>query len=209
MSDEKATPKKRFKIDVTAHQPTAGNPRTVAKSALDIQKSIPKDTISNALRAALENHERVTDAAKQLSVPSIAIGKAVEAALQPSRSIQAAVDTVLNSPIQKAMRTIPTIDLLGPHSSTAPTKPAKRLDMDNAQTNMHRLDKVSELGSAVRNARKSMGLTQQEFADLAGVGRRFVFDLERGKQTLEIGKALKVAAAAGIKLALISADTNS
>ena len=33
---------------------------------------------------------------------------------------------------------------------------------------------------------------------MAGVGRRFISELENGKATLEIDKVLKVAAAAGI-----------
>ena len=59
---------------------------------------------------------------------------------------------------------------------------------------------VLDIGTAVRSARKANGLTQQEFADLAGVGRRFLSELEAGKPTLEIGKVLKAAAAGGIKL---------
>ena len=40
------------------------------------------------------------------------------------------------------------------------------------------------LGQAVRNARKQIGLTQPQLALAAGVGRRFVVDLEAGKATL-------------------------
>ena len=39
-----------------------------------------------------------------------------------------------------------------------------------------------------------------EVADLAGVGRRFLSELEAGKPTLEIGKVLLVLTAAGIEL---------
>ncbi|WP_245449254.1 helix-turn-helix transcriptional regulator [Ensifer sp. NM-2] len=58
----------------------------------------------------------------------------------------------------------------------------------------------ADLGQLVRKAREDMKLSQQQFADLAGVGRRFISELENGKQTLEFGKALKVAHAAGITL---------
>jgi len=34
----------------------------------------------------------------------------------------------------------------------------------------------------------------------AGVGLRFVHDLERGKETVELGRALRVAAAVGLRL---------
>ena len=59
---------------------------------------------------------------------------------------------------------------------------------------------VFDLGQAVRIARKEMGMNQQEFAGLAGVGRRFISELERGKATLEIDRVVKVCNAAGIDL---------
>lgn len=58
----------------------------------------------------------------------------------------------------------------------------------------------AELGAIVRAARKRHGMTQADFADLAGVGRRFLIELEQGKPRLELGKVLIVLAAAGIDL---------
>ncbi|MER9306236.1 helix-turn-helix transcriptional regulator [Mesorhizobium sp. M0293] len=57
-----------------------------------------------------------------------------------------------------------------------------------------------DLGRLVRAAREQRRFSQQEFADLAGVGRRFLSELENGKPTLELGKVLKVTNAAGIVL---------
>jgi DNA-binding XRE family transcriptional regulator len=48
-------------------------------------------------------------------------------------------------------------------------------------------------GRAVLTARKAAGLRQEDLALLANVGRRFVIDLEAGKPTCEIGRALQVA----------------
>lgn len=59
-----------------------------------------------------------------------------------------------------------------------------------------------DLGLAVASARKGRGFSQQQFADLAGVGRRFVSDLENGKSTAEIGKVLQVLTALGIDMQL-------
>ena len=56
------------------------------------------------------------------------------------------------------------------------------------------------LGLIVRETRKRMKMSQQEFADLAGVGRRFVSELERGKASLEFGLVLQVCEAAGIDI---------
>jgi HTH-type transcriptional regulator/antitoxin HipB len=58
----------------------------------------------------------------------------------------------------------------------------------------------ADLGRLVRAVRERRHFSQQEFADLAGVGRRFLSELENGKPTLELGKVLKVANAAGIVL---------
>jgi HTH-type transcriptional regulator/antitoxin HipB len=58
----------------------------------------------------------------------------------------------------------------------------------------------ADLGRLVRAARKRRDFSQQQFADLAGVGRRFLSELENGKPTLELGKVLKVADTAGIAL---------
>lgn len=56
------------------------------------------------------------------------------------------------------------------------------------------------LGLIARETRKSMKLSQQEFADFAGVGRRFISEFERGKSSLEFGLVLKVCEAAGITI---------
>ncbi len=44
----------------------------------------------------------------------------------------------------------------------------------------------------VKNRRKQLGLTQVDLADRAGVGLRFVRDLEQGKQTLRLDKVNQV-----------------
>ena len=58
----------------------------------------------------------------------------------------------------------------------------------------------SEIGNVVRTTRKAAGLRQDELAGAAGVGLRFVVDLEAGKPTAQIGKTLQVLAALGCSL---------
>lgn len=65
-----------------------------------------------------------------------------------------------------------------------------------------RVEDVDTIGRAIRQARKAQGLTQQELADVAGVGVRFLSELERGKPTAEIGLVLRVLADAGLTLVL-------
>ena len=61
-----------------------------------------------------------------------------------------------------------------------------------------------QIGSLIRQTRKSLGVTQKDLALTSGTGLRFVIDLEKGKETCEIGKALTVLQTLGIKLTLIS-----
>ncbi len=55
----------------------------------------------------------------------------------------------------------------------------------------------AEVGEVVRTTRKAAGLRQDELAGAAGVGLRFIVDLEAGKPTAQLGKALQVLAALG------------
>lgn len=82
--------------------------------------------------------------------------------------------------------------------SEAPNRtPAQPL---TRQATRFQLDTVADLGALVRKARLQLGFTQQSFADLAGVGRRFVSELESGKPTLEADRVLRCCAAAGIDI---------
>ncbi len=56
----------------------------------------------------------------------------------------------------------------------------------------------AQFGDIVRRARKAQGLTQQELALTANTAPRFISDLENGKPTCQIGKALHVARSLGI-----------
>lgn len=54
------------------------------------------------------------------------------------------------------------------------------------------LSGASQFGEAVRRFRKMRGLNQRQLADLAGCSIMYVSQLERGKETAELGKALKI-----------------
>lgn len=55
----------------------------------------------------------------------------------------------------------------------------------------------AEIGDVIRTARKAAGLRQFELAGAAGVGLRFLVELERGKPTAQLGKTLQVLQALG------------
>ena len=59
---------------------------------------------------------------------------------------------------------------------------------------------AQQLGSAIRAERRRRGFSQERLAAAAGVGARFIIELERGKPSVELEKALAVASAVGISL---------
>ena len=61
-------------------------------------------------------------------------------------------------------------------------------------------DQAKQIGALVRKTRKGMGLTQKELALTCGTGLRFIIDLEKGKLTCQLGKALLVLQRLGIKM---------
>ena len=167
-----------------------------ATQATNFTQNIPKvsDTIKNATKA-LE------------AIDELRITKSIEAAnLLPSA--QAAKLPSIDPPKINLPKTIDAAAISLPKLITpAIARPSHASFYGGGETIL--LSQKSgttpifapdDLGNLVRKAREDIKLSQQGFADLAGVGRRFVSELENGKPTLELGKVLKVAHAAGISL---------
>ncbi|NLY64543.1 MAG: helix-turn-helix transcriptional regulator [Alcaligenaceae bacterium] len=57
-----------------------------------------------------------------------------------------------------------------------------------------------ELGQLIREQRKQQSLTQAEIAGLGNTGNRFIVDLESGKPTIQLQKALDILALLGLEL---------
>jgi y4mF family transcriptional regulator len=57
-----------------------------------------------------------------------------------------------------------------------------------------------QLGELIRRRRKAAGLTLRDAAGMAGVGVRFLSELERGKPTLQLGLAIQVLQLFGLEL---------
>lgn len=57
-----------------------------------------------------------------------------------------------------------------------------------------------KLGQIIKNRRKSIRLTQTEVALSCGVGIRFISDLENGKPSCQIEKALLVMESIGLNI---------
>ena len=61
---------------------------------------------------------------------------------------------------------------------------------------------TEQIGKLIRETRKALGVTQKDLSLTSGTGLRFVIDLEKGKETCEIGKALTILHTLGIKMIL-------
>lgn len=70
---------------------------------------------------------------------------------------------------------------------------------------MRPIQTSNAFGSAVRRARREQGLSQVELAARAGVGRPWLSELETGKRTAELGRALSVLSALDLAIAFVPA----
>ena len=65
---------------------------------------------------------------------------------------------------------------------------------------------MNTLSQFIKNRRKLLGLTQEDLSFKAGVGLRFIRDLEQGKQTLQMDKVNQVLALFGHELGPLPAE---
>lgn len=56
------------------------------------------------------------------------------------------------------------------------------------------------IGEIVRFHRKQSGLSRKQMADMAGVGKTVIFDIEHGKETIGFSTLKKVLTALNIKI---------
>ena len=53
-----------------------------------------------------------------------------------------------------------------------------------------KITSTMEFGRTIRNKRKKLGYTQAQLSEYTGFSTSFISDLENGKETAELGKAL-------------------
>ena len=61
---------------------------------------------------------------------------------------------------------------------------------------------TEHIGKIVRFHRQKSGLTQLELANLAGVGKTVIFDIEKEKKTIKLNTLLKVLNVLNIRLTI-------
>jgi y4mF family transcriptional regulator len=96
--------------------------------------------------------------------------------------------------------------LMFPHGNMALTFAPKRIKYSRTVTSLDGMKAMKytpqDIGKLVRETRKGLGVTQKALALTSGTGLRFIIDLERGKETAEIGKVLTILQTLGIQLTL-------
>ena len=78
------------------------------------------------------------------------------------------------------------------------------LDRLNEEELEHSKDSLGGISEFVRKKRKESKLTQEEFAKKAGVGLRFIRELEGGKPTVRLDVVNKVLAIFGAELSPVN-----
>ena len=82
-------------------------------------------------------------------------------------------------------------------------RPASELE-NSARTH------AQQFGAMVREHREALKMRQDDVALATGVGRRFILELEAGKPSCQLGRALVVAAAVGLRtFDLMSANNDA
>jgi len=61
----------------------------------------------------------------------------------------------------------------------------------------------AEFGKAMRKFRTAAGLSQEALADLAGIHRTYVGDVERGERNISVVNMVRLSSALGVRLSQI------
>jgi y4mF family transcriptional regulator len=63
---------------------------------------------------------------------------------------------------------------------------------------------MEDLGSDIKARRRALGLNQRELAELSGTSERFIRDLEHGKPSVRLDKAMAVLSTLGLDLRAVA-----
>lgn len=64
----------------------------------------------------------------------------------------------------------------------------------------------ASLGAAIRHYRHQAGLSQADLAERTGLNRTYLSDLERGRETEQVRRVLRVLKQLGVRMSLEKAD---
>lgn len=63
---------------------------------------------------------------------------------------------------------------------------------------------MDDLGSDIKARRRDLGLSQHDLAELSGTSERFIRDLEHGKASVRLDKAVAVLSTLGLDLRAVA-----
>jgi transcriptional regulator with XRE-family HTH domain len=70
----------------------------------------------------------------------------------------------------------------------------------------YRIYSAASLGDALRHYRTEAGLTQAQLAEATGLQRSYLSELERGKETEQLTRILRLLRQLGVRMTLDKAD---
>lgn len=73
-------------------------------------------------------------------------------------------------------------------------------------TGPFRIYSPASLGDAIRHYRTETGLTQAQLAEMAGLQRSYLSELETGKETEQLKRILRLLRQLGVRMTLDKAD---
>jgi HTH-type transcriptional regulator/antitoxin HipB len=96
-----------------------------------------------------------------------------------------------------------TPDTKGGNSQHAPHDPPAATPHSDQP---FRLYTAASVGPAIRRYREEAGLTQAQLAEMAGLNRTYLSDLEQGKETEQVRRILRVLKLLGVRATLQRAE---
>jgi len=70
----------------------------------------------------------------------------------------------------------------------------------NKDDDPFRIYSAASLGAAIKHYRRGAGLTQAQLAELAGLNRTYLSNLEQGKETEQLRRLLRVLKQLGVRM---------
>lgn len=165
-----------------------------------ISMSLPRET--EAARLLREMRER-----DDLLKSALNLANRFKGLRNPLNDVQAHVDKLkqpLSQDLAKTLQDAPTlraIDIARQLGAPAGSEPVQTMGPKSVpKLTETPVRTAADLGQMIRKARKTLKLNQADFAAHAGVGRRFISELEGGKGSLEFDKVVACAITAGIDI---------
>jgi transcriptional regulator with XRE-family HTH domain len=79
-------------------------------------------------------------------------------------------------------------------------------DQPEPRRQRFRIYNAESLGAGIRHFRQQAGMSQEELARLTGIDRFYLSDLERGLETEQLRRILRVLRQLGVRMTLEEAD---